>query len=179
MVQHSGGWLSFTTYIMRGIDEDKCLVILKNSSGIGGWGVIDGLTDLLYGRPAKLPPLSVRVEMGKEVARGGVEHAIAQYRKWKAEASPDLIINEGELNMLGYELLWAGRVDDAVAMLRLVMEEYPGSANAYDSYGDALLAKGDTASALVNFKKCYAMDSTFTATKEKMVAIEEAGRKAK
>ncbi len=176
MVQHSGGWLSFTTYMFRGIEEDKCFVILKNSSGIGGWGVIEGITNLLYDEPAALPPLSIRVELGKEVARGGVEHAIAQYRKWKAEASPDLIINEGELNMLGYELLWAGRVDDAVAMLRLVMEEYPASANVYDSYGDALLAKGDTAGALENFKKCYAMDGTLTATKKKIDDIEAAGQ---
>ncbi len=179
IVTHSGGWLSFTTYIFRGIEEDKCFVILKNSSGIGGWGVIDGITNLLYDKPAVLPPLSIRGEMGKEVARGGVDHAIAQYKKWKAEGSPDLVINEGELNMLGYDLLWAGRVDDAVAILKLTMEEYPGSANVYDSYGDALLAKGDTTGALENFKKCFAMDPTLTATKEKIVALEAAVPKAK
>ena len=151
-------------------------MILKNSSGIGGWGVIEGMTDLLYDKPAALPPLSIRVELGKEVARGGVEQAIAQYRKWKAEASSDLVINEGELNMLGYDLLWAGRVDDAVAMLRLVMEEYPNSANVYDSYGDALLAKGDSVNALANFKKAFAMDHALTATKEKIDAIEGGGQ---
>ncbi len=178
MVSHSGGWLSFTTYIFRGIEEDKCFVVLKNSSGVGGWGVIDGLTDLLYGQSAKLPPRSIRVELGKEVARGGLEHAIGHYRKWKAEGSADLIINEGELNMLGYELLWAGRVDDAAAILRLTMEEYSGSANVYDSYGDALLAKGDTVNALLNFKKAFAMDKTLTATKEKIDGLE-AGVKPK
>lgn len=179
MVQHSGGWLSFSTYILRGIEEDKCLVILKNNSGVGGWGVIEGMTNLLYDKPAALPPLSIRVEMGKEVAGGGVEHAIAQYRKWKAEGSADLVINEGELNMLGYDLLWAGRVDDAVAILRLTMEEYPGSANTYDSYGDALLAKGDSVHALENFKEAFAMDGTLSATKEKIVAIEAGGQKGK
>jgi len=71
-----------------------------------------------------------------------------------------------------------GRVDDAVAILRLTVKEFPRSANAYDSYGDALLAQGDTVNALVNFKKCFAMDGTMTATREKIDAIE-AGEKGK
>ena len=58
------------------------------------------------------------------------------------------------------------------------MEEYPGSANVYDSYGDALIAKGDTVNALLNFKKAFAMDATMTATKEKIDGLE-AGVKPK
>ena len=174
MVTHSGGWLSFSTYIFRGIEEDKCFVILKNSSGASGWGIIEGLTNMLYDQPYALPPLSIREVLGKETASEGVEHAIAQYRKFKAERPSDFVINEGELNVLGYQLLWAGRVDDAMAILKLTMEEYPNSANTYDSYGDALLAKGDSVNALVNFKRAFGMDASLTATKEKIDAIEAA-----
>jgi predicted negative regulator of RcsB-dependent stress response len=63
-------------------------------------------------------------------------------------------------------------VHDAAAILKLTMEEYPNSANVYDSYGDALLAKGDTTNALIQFKKCVEMDHTFTATKEKIEKLE-------
>lgn len=132
------------------------------------------MTDMLYQRPATLPPLSIREVLGKEVATNGVGSAVAQYRKAKAERPGDFRLEEIELNMLGYDLMWAGRTDDAAVIQRLNLEVFPGSANAYDSYGDALLAKGDTANALENFKKCYAMDSTFTGTKEKIDAIEAA-----
>jgi CubicO group peptidase (beta-lactamase class C family) len=172
MVTHSGGWLSFTTYILRGIEEDKCIVVLTNSSGLHAWGIIEGLTDMLYDRPHALPPLSIREVLGKEVANEGVGPAIAQYRRWKAERPAEFRFEEGELNVLGYQLLWADRVDDAVEILRLNLEEYPGSANVYDSYGDALLAKSDSANALENFKKAFTMDATLSATKQKIDAIE-------
>ncbi|HRH37296.1 MAG TPA: serine hydrolase domain-containing protein [Flavobacteriales bacterium] len=170
MVTHSGGWLSFGTYIVREIEEDKCIVILQNSS-TALWGVVAGLTDLLYDKPAALPPLSIRRAMGKLVASEGVESAIARYKKWKVETPAGYTFNETELNVLGYELVWAGRAEDGAAILKLNLDEYPTSANVYDSYGDALLAKGDTANALLNFKKAFAMDATMTATKEKIDAV--------
>ena len=179
VVSHSGGWLSFSTYIYRGIEEDKCMVVLMNNSSLYFWPIVEGVRNILYDSTYALPALSIREVLGKDIAENGVEHAIAQYKTLKAERASEFHITEGALNILGYNLLWADRVDDAVAILRLVMEEYPGSANAYDSYGDALLAKGDTAAALENFKKCYAMDGSFTATKEKIDTIEGAAPKEK
>lgn len=171
VVSHSGGWLSFSTYIFRAIDEDKCMVVLMNNSSKYFWPIVEGVKNILYDSTYALPALSIREVLGKDIAENGVEHAIAQYRTLKAERASEFNITEGALNILGYELLWAGRVDDAVAILKLTMEEYPGSANVYDSYGDALLAKGDTANALVNFKKAFAMDPALTATKEKIDAL--------
>ena len=172
MVTHSGGWVGFSTYIVREIEEDKCLVLLTNNSTEYFWPIVEGMTAILYGKPHPLPPLSIREVLGKDVAENGVEHAIAQYHALKAQQPANIIFGEAELNMLGYQLLWAERTDDAVAMLKMTTEEYPNSANVYDSYGDALLAKGDTTEALVNFKKALAMDATLLPTKEKIESIE-------
>ena len=76
--------------------------------------------------------------------------------------------------MLGYESMWGGRAEDAAAIQKLNLEQYPNSANAYDRYGDVMLAKDDTAAALDNFKKYFAMDSTFIATRDKIAAIRTA-----
>ncbi|MGV9014072.1 MAG: serine hydrolase [Flavobacteriales bacterium] len=172
MVTHSGGWLGFSTYIVRELEEDKCLVILMNNSTDYFWPMVAQLTNILYDKPYALPPLSIRALLGKDVAENGVEHAIAQYHELKTQRPKDFIHGEAELNILGYQLLWADRKDDAVAMLKLTTEEYPNSANVYDSYGDALLAKGDSAQALVNFKKAFARDTTLLATKEKIDGME-------
>lgn len=176
MVTHSGSWAGFTTYFLRGIEEDKCLVVLTNNSTtyFGEEGIRGGLTNLLYDQPYRLPRQSIRELLGKVVADEGAAQAIAHYHAWKQQRANDINFNEGEVNLLGYELLWAGRVDDALAILRLNMEEYPHSANVYDSYGDALLAKGDTVNALVHFKNALDLDPTMTATKEK---IEGMGKK--
>ena len=174
LVAHSGGWLAFNTHTLRAIEEDKFLVVLMNNAQ-GPFGVIaEGLTDLLYDRPAKLPPRSIRREIGKAVAQSGAAHAVAQYQHFKAQRPDEFRFAEDDLNILGYELLWAGRVDDAVAIHRLNAQQYPTSANVYDSYGDALLALGDKSGALENFRKALAIDASLTATREKIDAIESA-----
>jgi CubicO group peptidase (beta-lactamase class C family) len=177
MVTHSGGWLAFSTYIVREIEEDKCLVVLMNNSSTCFWPMVEAMTNILYHRPYALPPLSIREVLGKEVAENGVGQAIADYHRIKTERPQDFRVEEQELNVLGYQLLWADRVEDAAAILKLAVEEYPNSANVYDSYGDALVAKGDTANALANFRKAFAMDATMTATKEKVEGIEAGMRK--
>ncbi len=174
MVSHSGGWLGFITYILRGIEEDKSIVVLTNNSTsyFGNESIHAGLTNILYGKSYDFPPLSIHDVMGREVFSSGAEHAVAQYRKFKAERPSEFRFEERGMNLLGYELLGAGRTDDAVAILKLTREEYPRSANVYDSYGDALLAHGDTVNALENFKRAFGMDGMLTATKEKIRAIE-------
>jgi len=174
VVAHSGGWLAFSTHTLRGIEEDKYLVVLMNNSQ-GPFGVIaEGLTNLLYDRPATLPPRSIRREIGKAVAESGAAYAVTQYEHFKAQRSDEFRFAEEDLNILGYELLWAGRVDDAVAIHRLNAKEYPNSANVYDSYGDALFARGDSLAALENFESALALDASLSETKKKIDAIESA-----
>ena len=174
VVAHSGGWLAFSTHTFRAIEEDKFVVVLMNNAQ-GPFGVIaEGLTDLLYDRPAKLPPRSIRREIGKAVAQSDAAHAVALYEHFKAQRSDEFRFAEEELNILGYELLSAGRVADAVAIHRLNAQQYPNSANAYDSYGDALFALGDKSGALENFRRALAIDASLAATREKIDAIESA-----
>ncbi|MBK7381738.1 MAG: serine hydrolase [Flavobacteriales bacterium] len=172
VVHHSGGWLGFITNIRREIDEDNCIILLTNNS-TRYFGLTDGLDRILHDQPSELPRIFIRDAIRRTVQDEGVEAAIAKYKKLKAERQRDYLFEEQELNVFGYQLLWADRVDDAVAILRLNMEEYPRSANVYDSFGDVLLANGDTAAALTNFKKTLAMDPAFAGLQEKIKGLEE------
>lgn len=58
---------------------------------------------------------------------------------------------EGVINQAGYELLGAGRSQDAVAILALNVEIFPESLNASDSLGEACLAAGEWDRA----ERCY------------------------
>lgn len=44
------------------------------------------------------------------------------------------------------------KFDEAVAILKLNVEAFPASANTYDSLGEAYMLKGDTDSAIKNYK---------------------------
>lgn len=64
---------------------------------------------------------------------------------------------EMQVNGLGYNALSQKHYDKAEALFKLNIENYPESGNVYDSYADLLLAKKDTANAITNFKKAYAI----------------------
>ena len=120
-----------------------------------------------------MPKMSTSEVIGKVVWNDGVDVAIEHYKKLKTDKSGEYDFAESQLNGLGYELIQLDRIDDAIKIFRLNQEEFSESANVYDGYGDALLANGDTTNSLINFKKAFAMDSTFTWTKPKIMRIEK------
>lgn len=172
VVAHSGGWAGFTTYIHREIEDNHCIIILTNNTAQHFGGIQAGLLNMLHDRPYELPKRSIFAAMGKAVLAKGVDHAISHYQTLKTMAAHDYIFNEHELNNLGYQLMWAGHLKEAVGIFKLNLDEYPTSSNVYDSYGDGLLAKGDTVNALINFRKVAEMDPEFAGIHEKIRGLE-------
>ncbi len=76
------------------------------------------------------------------------------------------------------ELLRAKRTDDAVRIFEWNAELYPGSWNVYDSLGEALMTRGDRASAILNYLKSLELnpDNSGAALKLKEPRREEATR---
>ncbi len=103
-----------------------------------GWG---------DGKPSICEPLT------KALAEGSVEDALLCYSRLKSTEADNYDFGEAHLNMLGYQLLMRERVDDALRIFALNVEAYPASSNVYDSYGEALLAHGDTAQSIINYEK--------------------------
>ena len=176
VVTHGGGWVGFGTYIYREIEENNCIIFLTNNSTRYFMSVIDPLKNILHSQPYELPEISISELIGKVVMNEGVDVAIDQYKKVKSDKPDEFDFSEDQLNNLGYQLLGLDQVDDAVEIFRLNLEEFTHSANVYDSYGDALLAKGDTIKALINFQKAFSIDSTFTAIKAKIIRLERNSR---
>jgi uncharacterized protein len=64
-----------------------------------------------------------------------------------------LPIPEGTLNVIGYRLLQAGHVPDAIEVFRANAEAYPESANVYDSLAEAQERAGALDDALKNYRR--------------------------
>ena len=96
--------------------------------------------------------------MAGAIVRANAQDAVATWRRLKAERPGDYGFNEPQLNRLGYELMREQRIDDAIAMFQLNVEAFPNAFNTYDSLGDALLARGDTALAIVNYEKSVTLN---------------------
>jgi predicted negative regulator of RcsB-dependent stress response len=72
---------------------------------------------------------------------------------WRARSAELTVAEETALNLAGYDFLRRGDIARALKLFRLYTELFPKSFNAYDSYGEALLAGGDTTNAVANYRK--------------------------
>ncbi len=98
------------------------------------------------------PSRAVREALVRTYEEQGIEAGIALYHELKTTHPPEAF-HEFLLNSLGYRLLRANRIEDAIAVFELNVAEYPEASNPYDSLGEAYLAAGDTARAIVNYEK--------------------------
>lgn len=63
-----------------------------------------------------------------------------------------LALRENEMNQIGYQLLGDGKSEEAAQVFVLNIEAFPESANAYDSYAEALMNLGRNEEAIKNYK---------------------------
>lgn len=99
------------------------------------------------------PKPSINEALMDLVLADSIQAAINKYHELKKNNSNDFNFKESQLNSFGYQLLQVGKVDLAIAILKLNAESYPQSANVYDSMGEAYMIKGNKEEALLNYEK--------------------------
>jgi glyoxylase-like metal-dependent hydrolase (beta-lactamase superfamily II) len=120
--------------------------------------------------------VSAAAEIGRAADEGGAAAAIARYRELIAADDPEVFFDEAELNQLGYRLLGASRVDDAIAVFQLNVERFPGSWNVYDSLGEACAVKGERERAVGLYRRSLELNPDNT---NGVQALERLGAGAK
>lgn len=173
VVNHSGGWVGFVTFLHNDVDAKSGFIILTNDSGENFRSIYSNIENLRAGEPYQIPRKSVYKEMAKRIYDKDVNTAITFYNSVKTDTT-NYRVNENDINQLGYLLINEDNLKAATKIFKLNMGEYPESANVYDSYGDALLMQGDSIQALEYFKKCFAMDNSLEYAKDKAEALEKA-----
>jgi imidazolonepropionase-like amidohydrolase len=71
------------------------------------------------------------------------------------------LVSEQSVNNMGYNLLRQKKYVEAIAVLRMNTEDFPKSANTWDSLGEALFKSGDTVQAVENYKKALETDPKY------------------
>ena len=90
---------------------------------------------------------------GTELVQKMKKHYQAVSKEMGYKVSPP----EMSINGLGYYALSQKHYDKALALFEMNIENYPQSGNVYDSYADALIEKKDTAAAIANYEKAWAI----------------------
>lgn len=173
VIEHSGGWVGFATFLRNEIDAKSGFVILTNNSAEHFGSIYSNIEAISAGEAYQIPKKNLYKAMAKIIYERNVNDALSFYQDVKTDTI-NYRVNENDINQLGYLLINEGKLDDATQIFKLNIKEHPKSANVYDSYGDALLMQGDSIKALENFKKCYAMDESLDYAKDKAEALEKA-----
>lgn len=91
------------------------------------------------------------------VVAGGLPAVEEHYRKLSQKFGFTVPIPEPLINQLGYQLLGAGKTEEAIAAFKANVERYPASANVYDSLAEAYERSGRLEMARPNYEKAYAL----------------------
>jgi tetratricopeptide (TPR) repeat protein len=67
------------------------------------------------------------------------------------------LASENDLNQFGYTLLFQKKVDEAIGVFKQNVQAHPQSWNAYDSLGEAYMAKNDPKNAAENYGKALTL----------------------
>ena len=96
--------------------------------------------------------LNASVLIKEIMDKQGIEEAQKKFEEILADSSQYLLI-ESELNVLGYQYGRQRKNDEALAVLQMNVQAFPGSWNVYDSLGEMLAWTENTEAAIENFEK--------------------------
>ena len=88
-----------------------------------------------------------------DVVAGGAPAVESHYKQLSAKFGYAILPPELLMNNLGYQLMGAGKMDDAIAVFKSNVERYPQSANVYDSLAEAYEKSGKLDLARPNYEK--------------------------
>jgi CubicO group peptidase (beta-lactamase class C family) len=94
----------------------------------------------------------------KNILANGAEAGLREYRQWRRGRAASELINENQMNRLGYNLIGMKREKDAIEVFKLNVEDYPQSANTYDSLGEAYMLYGNKELAIKNYERSIELD---------------------
>jgi tetratricopeptide (TPR) repeat protein len=106
--------------------------------------------------------------MAKTIEEKGVAVAVRQYRDLRATQAKAYDFGENDLIGLGYNLLHAEKISDAIAIFKLSVEVYPQSYNTWDSLAEAYMDHGDKDLAIQNYKKSLELNPKNTNAAEEL-----------
>jgi len=87
------------------------------------------------------------------IATSGIDAAERQYHALKAAPPASYNFDEAELNGLGYQLIAAKKIDEAIRVFQLNTEAYPKSGNVWDSLAEGYMDAGNKPLAIAYYQK--------------------------
>jgi CubicO group peptidase (beta-lactamase class C family) len=173
-ISHNGGINGFNTLLMRYPVQKNLIVLLDNTSqGATLDRLSEAITNIIYNQPYDMPKMPLAATLMKTIEDKGIDAGIAQYRDLKARQPKVYDFGEPELNQLGYQLMQAKKLKEALEIFKLNVEAYPQGFNTYDSLGEAYMMNGNIELAIQNYKKSLELNPQNTGAVDMLKRLEK------
>ena len=156
VISHGGGINGFNTNIFRIPEDDNLIVLLNNTGGANLNAITLSIKNILYNEPYSSPKQSVALALLERINKDGLEAGLSHFENLIKMDSYKL--SEGEMNSLGYQFLAENKTEEAIAIFKLNVKQFPESSNTYDSLGEAYLKTGNKDLALENYKIAHKLN---------------------
>jgi CubicO group peptidase (beta-lactamase class C family) len=176
-----GDYGIYRNYILAYEDSRSAVIWLTNSNN--GLGIAEEMLTRTIGSAAHAIAFLGYVQYDSPIGRfyilamdAGAAAAIARLAEFRAE-DPDFM-SEGTVNGIGYSMLNADRIDDAIAFFELNTQEHPQSSNSWDSLAEAHMKAGGLEKAIDSYRRSLELDET-NRNAEQRIAWIKAGIEAR
>lgn len=155
-VEHNGGIFGYNTLISRMPTDKHLIVLLNNARGnamneTNLYTISENIRAILCGRSYTMPKKSVAYTLYEKILETDLKNIPEIFETLKKDKSFEL--RESEMNAVGYQLLQSEKLNQAIAVFKLGVKEFPKEGNSYDSLAEAYLKNGEKELAILNYKK--------------------------
>jgi CubicO group peptidase (beta-lactamase class C family) len=164
LISHDGGLTGYSSYMAR-IPEDSIFVVLLDNTRAGMRGndlvgISNNILPILYGIEVELPKPVANIELLRLIKATSIDEGILQFKNAIISNNNAYNFNglENSLNVIGYNYISNGDLISAIKILKLNTEQFPESANAHDSLGEAYYSNKQMPLALQHYRKSLELD---------------------
>jgi len=157
--RHNGISYKFESILLNDMKNDVIIILASNNlNKVYSLGYT--VHNIMLGKSYEIPRKSVAQILRKE-AFADVDQAIKMYYSLKKTSEKEYAFNNpSELNSLGYELLRAGKINEAIEIFKLVVKEFPNNPSVIDSLGEAYYTNMQYDLAIECYKKAIELGGT-------------------
>lgn len=158
LVGHGGGINGFNTLITRERTSKTAIVLLNNTGGALLEEITTTIFKILNNLPYTGPKPFFHDAFITKLNNNGLEEAVAFFGKqWKASPRK-LRFSERQINTMGYQLLQAKKIKEAIAVFKINSTCFPESFNTWDSLAEGYMVNGQNDLAIKFYKKSVEMN---------------------
>lgn len=114
----------------------------------------------------------VQAQLGRDLESASISDFPAIVDRHKNAPGNRYLDFEAIVNEAGYAFLRRGATEKAIALFQLNTNNYPDSANAFDSLGEAYLAAGKKELAIESYNKALAIRPDFRSSQEALKKLQ-------